>query len=125
MTSLPAHYASPIHLPFNRACLDGQLVLQGPGADPGGSGYGVLLRGNKMYAAKAQGRFVLPHGEWADESSLYLGRWQDQPCYLIDLDNAAELPENLESFVETLSQNFPKVDRLTLSLKERRTHEYH
>ena len=96
MTSLPAHYASPIHLPFNRACLEGQLTLQGPGDNPGGPGYGVLLHGNKMLTVKSQGRFVLPYGEWPDGSALYLGRWQGQPCYLVDLNNTAELPEDLE-----------------------------
>ena len=96
MSSLPEHYESPMHLPFNRACLDGQFVLQGPGDDSGGPGYGVLLRGNKMLAAKEPGRFVLPYGEWSDESTLYLGRWKGQPCYLVDQDEAAALPENLE-----------------------------
>lgn len=96
MTSLPAHYASPIHLPFNRACLDGQLVLQGPGDNPGGPGYGVLLHGTRMLTVQSQGNFVLPFGDWSDESALYLGRWHDQSCYLIDVDDATELPENLE-----------------------------
>ncbi len=96
MSSLPGYYASPMHLPFNRACLDGQFVLQGPGNDSGGPGYGVLLRGNKMLAVKEQRRFELPYGEWSDESALYLGRWQGQPCYLVDQDEAAALPENLE-----------------------------
>ena len=96
MSSLPSHYASPMHLPFNRACLDGQFVLQSPEDNPGGPGYGVLLRGNKIVAEKQQDRFVLPHGKWSDEATLYLGRWQGQPCYLLDQDEAAELPENFE-----------------------------
>lgn len=96
MTSLPEHYASPMHLPFNQACLAEQFVLQSPGDDPGGPGYGVLLRGNKMLVAKQQGRFVLPYGEWDCESAPYLGRWQGQPCRLIDLGAVAELPANLE-----------------------------
>ncbi|MBE0575294.1 MAG: NUDIX domain-containing protein, partial [Desulfuromonadales bacterium] len=96
MTSLPEHYASPIHLPFNQACLAEQFVLQSPGDDPGGSGYGVLLRGSKMLVAKQRGRFVLPYGEWDCGSAPYLGRWQGQPCRLIDLGAVAELPANLE-----------------------------
>ncbi len=96
MTSLPKHYASPMHLPFNRACLSGQFVLQGPGGDPGGPGCGVLLCGSRMLVAKDRDRFVLPEGEWLDEPTLYLGRWQGQPCRLINLSGTNELPENLE-----------------------------
>ncbi len=55
MTSLPKHYASPMHLPFNRACLSEQFVLQGPGDDPGGPGCGVLLCGSRMLVAKDRG----------------------------------------------------------------------
>ena len=96
MSSLPLHYASPMHLPFNRACLDRQFVLQGPDDNPGGQGFGVLLRGNKIVAEKQQDRFVLPHGKWSDEATLYLGRWQGQPCYLLDQDETAALSENFE-----------------------------
>ncbi|MGK2907580.1 MAG: NAD(+) diphosphatase [Desulfuromonadales bacterium] len=96
MTSLPEHYASPMHLPFNRACLAEQFVLKSPSGDPGGPGFGVLLRGSKMLVAKQQGRFVLPFGEWGRETASYLGHWQGQPCRLIDLGGAADPPGNLE-----------------------------
>ena len=96
MTSLPEHYASPLHLPFNRACLTEQLALQSPGDDPGGPGYGVLLRGSKMLAARQRERLVLPCGEWPEQRSLYLGRWQGQPCRLIELDNADVFPGDFE-----------------------------
>jgi len=96
VTSLPDHYASPMHLPFNRACLAEQFVLQSLSDDPGGPGFGVLLSGSKMLVAKQQGRFVLPFGEWGGESASYLGHWQGQPCRLIDLGDAADLPGNLE-----------------------------
>ncbi len=96
MTSLTEPYASPMHLPFNRTCLAEQLVLQPPADDPGGPGYGVLLRGSKMLVAKQQDRIVLPYGEWNEDEASYLGRWQGQPCRLIDLSGADELPENLE-----------------------------
>lgn len=98
MTALPKHYASPMHLPFNRACLNEQFSLQGPGADPGGPGYGVLLCGSKMLVAKDQNRCVLPYGEWPGEPTLYLGRWQGHPCRLITLSHIKELPEELELF---------------------------
>ena len=98
MSSLPEYYASTMHLPFNRACLDNQLVLQSPGEDTGGPGYGVLLRDNKMLAVKDPDSIKLPHGEWTNCPTLYLGRWQGRPCRLVDLDSGRELPENLEGF---------------------------
>ncbi len=96
MSWLPKDYASPMHLPFNRACLSEQFVLQGPGADPGGPGYGVLLCGSRMLVAKDQSHLVLPYGEWPGEPTLYLGSWQGRPCRLINLSDAKELPKNLE-----------------------------
>lgn len=86
-----------MHLPFNRACLAEQFVLQSPSDDPGGRGFGVLLRGSKMLVAKQQGRFVLPFGEWGGETASYLGQWQGQPCRLIDLGDAADPPGHLET----------------------------
>jgi NAD+ diphosphatase len=85
-------------LPFNRACLDEQFVLRSPGDDPGGPGYGVLLRGNQMLAVKNPDSIKLPYGEWAECPALYLGRWQGQPCRLVDLGNDRRLPDNLEKF---------------------------
>ncbi len=98
MSGLPEYYASPMHLPFNRACLSEQFVLQGPGDDPGGPGYGVLLCGSKMLVVKGQGRIVLPYGEWPGEPTLYLGRWQGHPCRLVNLSHVGGLPKNLETF---------------------------
>ena len=97
MSSLPDYYASPIHLPFNRACLAEQFILQAPGADPGGPGYGVLLCGSRMSVVKDQGRFLLPYGEWLDKQMLYLGLWQGKPCRLIKFDGANDLPKDLEN----------------------------
>lgn len=96
MSGLPNHYASPLHLPFNRTCLAGRLVLQGPAMDPGGPGHDVLLQGNKLLAARQAGRLCLPYGESPAEPALYLGRWQGDPCRLVELGSAAELPGHLE-----------------------------
>ena len=96
MTALPESYVSPIHLPFNRACLDDQFELLSPQADPGGPGYGVLLFGSKMIVARAEDRFKLPFGEWPDAPSLYLGRWQGKPCRLVEFDKFDRVPENFE-----------------------------
>lgn len=94
MSSLPEHYASTMQLPFNRACLDEQFVLQGPGEDPGGPGYGLLLNGNSMLVAKAQESCTLPYGDWPGHPSLYLGRWQGEPCRLVELGQIGELPND-------------------------------
>jgi NAD+ diphosphatase len=86
-----------MHLPFNRLCLDGQFVLQSPGADPGGHGCGVLLHGSKMLVTHSTAGFALPNGVWSDRSAIHLGLWQGRPCRLVDLSAAEALPEGLES----------------------------
>jgi len=96
VTSLPGHYASPMHLPFNRACLTGQFVLEGPGRDPGGAGYEVLLHGSKMLVARGSDRFTMPYGACSDRPALYLGRWQGEPCRLVEMNDVQDLPEKLE-----------------------------
>ena len=97
MSALPEAYASPIHLPFNRACLDEQFKLLSPQADPGGAGYGVLLHGSNMLVVKERDKFELPYGEWLDAPSLYLGSWQEQPCRLVDLGSLDRMPDALEA----------------------------
>ena len=96
MTALPNAYDSPLHLPFNRACLDGRFVLRSPLPDAGGPGYGVLLRGSKMLVAKERDSFELPYGEWPGAHTLLLGHWRGQPCYLVELSDGDEVPGNLE-----------------------------
>ncbi len=98
MSGLPEYYASAVNLPFNRECLEGQLLLQGPTVDPGGPGFGVLLRGNKMFAINESGQPHLPYGEWSDQPSVYMGLWQGKPCRLVDLSRSETLPENLDVF---------------------------
>lgn len=114
MTGLPENYASPVHLPFNRACLADRLVLQGPGKDPGGQGHGVLLHGSNMLVAREGDRFSLPYGEWPAESALYLGSWQGQPCRLVELQSAAQLTVPLE--VHNLVAEQPQLPIELLSL---------
>lgn len=96
MTALPETYASPLHLPFNRACLDQKFKLLSPQADPGGPAYGVLLHGSKMLVTRAQDRFDLPFGEWPEAPSLHLGYWQGKPCRLVEFGQLDRLPNNLE-----------------------------
>ena len=96
--SLPDYYALTMDLPFNRTCLDDQFVLQGPSADPGGPGFGLLLCGNTMLAVNEPNGIKLPYGEWPEQPTLYLGRWQGQPCRLIEFGKDSDLPDNLEKF---------------------------
>ena len=114
MTALPEAYASPIHLPFNRACLDEQFTLQTPQPDPGGPGYGLLLRGSKMLVAKEQDKFELPFGEWSEVQSLFLGRWQEQSCRLVELGDDDMVPDELENFGLLDEQPLLPIDLLSL-----------
>lgn len=98
MSGLPEYYASTLDLPFNRACLARQFVLQNPTDDPGGMGYGVLLQGNKLLAEQTPESLQLPYREWDDRPAVYLGRWQGKPCRLVDLGAGGDLPEGLEAF---------------------------
>ncbi len=114
MSALPDAYASPLHLPFNRACLDAQFILESPQPDPGGQGYGVLLRGSKMLVVRAQDRFELPFGEWPDAPSLYLGHWQGKPCRLVDFGDGDRVPETLEMLGLLDEQPLLPIDLLSL-----------
>jgi len=96
VSGLPEYYASTLDLPFNRACLDSQFVLENPTVDPGGMGYGLLLRGNMLLVEKTPERIKLPYGEWGEHPSIYLGRWQGKPCRLIALEGGVPIPEGLE-----------------------------
>jgi len=98
VSSLPNHYASPMHLPFNRACLEGHFVLESPGRDPGGPGYSILLRDNKMMVIWETDLLNLPFDAWSGEPGLYLGRWLEKPCRLIELAEADVVPERLEMY---------------------------
>ena len=61
--SLPDHYASPLHLPFNRTCLDQQFLLESPDQEIGTGGYWVLLKGNTLVVTENAGRLALPQSE--------------------------------------------------------------
>ena len=96
MSGLPEYYASTLDLPFNRACIDSQFVLESPTDDPGGMGYGLLLLGNMLLAKKTAEGITLPYAEWGEHPSIYLGRWQGKPCRLIALEGGVPQPEGLE-----------------------------
>lgn len=114
MSSFPQHYASTIHLPFNRECLAEQFVLHSPGADPGKSGFGLLLHGNKILVTKEQGRHQLPRGPWHERSGLYIGEWQNEPCYLVNYEKQEDLPQGLELLGFTDERPVLPIDLLSL-----------
>jgi len=96
---LPESYASCDLLPFNRHALDADFVLESPGADPGGSGYWLLLQGMELLVVGG-GEPRLPCGEFpqslgAPEDAIYIGRWQNRPCRLLALPRSVELPSRL------------------------------
>ncbi|MDH3999276.1 MAG: NAD(+) diphosphatase [Desulfuromonadales bacterium] len=114
MSGLPQRYDSPLHLPFNRDSLQGCFELQAPDADPGGEGYGVLLRGNRLLVLEADGWFSLPCGQWREQTSLYLGLWRGLPCRLIEWPQDQPLPDGLSA--QSLMDDDPALPIELLSL---------
>jgi len=96
VSSLPEHYDSPLHLPFNRACLEGQFALESPGGDPGGPGYSLLLKGSRMLVTRESGVLKLPFDIRQEAPALYLGRWQGEPCRLVELDESEQASGSYE-----------------------------
>lgn len=109
-----SRYASALHLPFNRASLEGRFTMRGSGTDPGGSGVGVLLQNNRMLVDITEGRVLLPSGDWCGGGSLYLGEWQGQPCRLVEFGQADVLPPGLQAL--SLLQEEPQLPIDLLSL---------
>ncbi len=114
MMLLPQQYESPLHLPFNRACLDEQFELQAPGDDSGGEGYGLLLRGNKLLLAATEQGVRLPLGEWPKQNALHLGSWQGRPCRLIELTVEDKVPTGLQAFSLINDEPHLPIDILSL-----------
>ncbi len=114
MSGLPERYDSALHLPFNRACLEGRFVMKSSGDDPGGAGFGVLLHNSCLLVDATRADLSLPWGDWTAGNSLYLGDWQGQPCRLVDLGQADVLPEGLQSL--SLLQQEPQLSIDLLSI---------
>lgn len=114
-------YSSPIHLPFNRTCLEANFRIAAPDTDPGGlEGFWLLLRGNELLLTGTQEEPCLLQGPLPPSvagvggSPLYIGTWQGKPCRLLDLTGQADLSgfvaENILASVPRLS-----IDLLSLS----------
>jgi NAD+ diphosphatase len=117
MFKLPADYASPLHLPFNRSSLNGLFEFASPDRDPGGPGVWVLLHGSRLLVAERPDALLLPT-DLADLSvaaaPLYLGQWLGQPCRLLELDAVEALPAGWRS--EPLAAQEPALPIELLSL---------
>lgn len=93
---LPLSFPSPQDLPFNGACLRGRFCPEPPGADPGGEGVLVLLRGSELLVA--DGTSFLPAelpATMAAASPLHIGRWDGRPCRVLALPRDLPLPDGV------------------------------
>lgn len=112
--SLPIRYPSPLHLPFNRTCLEGRLHLAAPDADPGGPGVWLAVRGGDLLVAGAPDHPVLPGGELSCGESLFLGTWDGCPCRLGRVPKDLPVPDGLRA--ESLAAADPALPIDLLSL---------
>ena len=87
-------------LPFNNAILDGDFKLGKPGADrPEAMGYWLPLQGRSLIVQNVNGRQDLINGDlqsWASgtEEPLFVGSWQGEPLWALEVVIGAELPES-------------------------------
>ena len=95
--NLPTSCQSPLHLPFNRSCLEGRLQLAAPDSDPGGPGGWLVIRGGDLLVAGPAMSPRLPDSTFAFDSGLYLGQWDGRPCRLLRLSREEALPEGLRA----------------------------
>lgn len=112
MIGIPESYASPLHLPFNRSSLKGQLLLCGPTTDPGGAGFAVLLQGSRLLITQPD-KPELPFG-FEDDQGCYFGQWQGKPCRFAEISGDQQIPEGLTA-LNLLDEN-PRLPIDLLSL---------
>ena len=116
MSGLPESYLTPMHLPFNRTCLEERFRMMAPDEDPGGTGVWVALRGRELLVDDADG-FRLPYGEidrfgWGD--GLFIGMHDDRPCRLVHLFKTADIPVGLKAYPLMDPEPVLPIDLLTL-----------
>jgi len=120
MSFLPAGYASPVDLPFNRASLKDHFKPEAPDADPGGAGVWVLLQKQSLIVVSGGSAPTLPTAERApldavsSAQPLYIGRWQGQPCRLLAVSQQVPIPQHLTA--EPLLARDPHLTLPLLSL---------
>jgi NAD+ diphosphatase len=114
MSALPASYASPLHLPFNHACLDGRFRMAVPDADPGGTGVWLAVQGSDLLVTDTPAGAALPGGDLGWGEGLYLGAWDGRPCRLAQVRFEASLPGGVRA--ESLTAADPALPIELLSL---------
>jgi NAD+ diphosphatase len=109
--TLPSRYPSALHLPFIRTCLDGRLQLAAPDVDPGGAGVWLAVQGSSLLVTAAN---QLPTAASGWGEGLYLGRWDDSPCRLVEFPIAAPLPDGLRAESLAAAEPTLSIELLTL-----------
>lgn len=116
--ALPDFYDSPLHLPFNRTCLDKQFKLESPDRDPGGTGYWILLREGDLIVDSTGATQSLPVADVAplpiQGEPLYLGSWLGRPCRLARINKKGELGDGLVASDLLASNPDVPIDLLSL-----------
>lgn len=98
MSLLPDSYASPQHLAFNHTALKRRFRFSPPDADPGGSGFQLLLRRGELLVQGEGRESQLPEDGLLGPSGgkpLYLGQWDGRPCRLQVLPGETPLPSGV------------------------------
>ncbi len=120
MSPLPESYPSPIHLPFNRQCLEASFQLATSAKDPGGEGVWALLRGSELVVRSESREFQLPSGplpaDLADtgREPVYIGTWQGRPCRALRLTLQQQLPAGFEGHNLLATQPQLSIEQLSL-----------
>ncbi|MBE0595647.1 MAG: NAD(+) diphosphatase [Desulfuromonadales bacterium] len=113
--ALPSSFISPVHLPFNAACLQGRFHPAPPDADPGGEGCWLLLRGAELLISAGEPlQLPVGTGDRLAGAPLYLGSWEGRPCRTVAVSADAPLPAELVA--ESLLAPEPRlsIEQLTL-----------
>lgn len=112
---LPEHYPSPLHLPFNRSCLQRRFRLESPDADPGEPGPLLVLQRGALVVTAKEGRLpaaeMVPPGVVPD---CFIGHWDGAPCRLRVLSGSVTLPATLRA--QPLLAADPRLPLALLSL---------
>lgn len=111
---LPDSYPSTQFLPFNRACLDGRLLLTTPDQDAGEPGSWLILRGTDLLVTGDEDAPCLPAQDPGIAAPLFLGAWDGRPCRLVTLPAGAPVPPGLRA--ESLVASEPQLPIDLLSL---------
>jgi NAD+ diphosphatase len=117
MTPLPDSFPSPLHLPFNGACLQGKFSLAAPDRDPGGAGFWLHLRGTELVVAEY---LRLPEGELpagflaGPSDPLFIGNWEGRPCRALILPKDYPLPAGFTAESLLATEPALSIELLTL-----------